>query len=503
MADTPAQSFDTLLTRREMLRSAGLLAAAAMVPACLQAGGQTTVPEAMPSKSIAAAGPQRPTVALRATRTWWELRPGLVVEAWTYNGQVPGPLIRVREGERVRVLLENRLPEATTIHWHGVDVPPAMDGVPGVTQDPVRPGETFVYEFEARPSGTRWYHTHMNGARQLDGGLYGPLIIDPATAGRRVDREYVLVLGSWVTGQAAAVPWGQPGATGGGMMGGMGVRMGGMQEMMGIAGPAYDTFTINGKAFPATRPLRVRGGERVRLRVVNASAHRHFDVRLDGHTLWVTHTDGHPLASPVPVDALSIAPAERYDVEFTADTPGKWPFHALDPAVEAAGLKTVVVYDGYQTAPESRDERPTAALRWWSYPLGRGRDILPPASGTGRRWNLILGWGMMMAPRRWTINGQTYPDTQPLRVRAGDLVAVRVFNMSPDSHPMHLHGQSFRVRAINGHPLPQPLVKDTVDVDPMGTVDLEIVAHNPGRWLFHCHKVQHMEGGLATLLDVT
>ncbi|MEK7366562.1 MAG: multicopper oxidase domain-containing protein, partial [candidate division NC10 bacterium] len=121
-------------------------------------------------------------IALVAKETRWELAPGKVIKAWAYNGRVPGPEIRLREGERVRIVLMNALPEPTTIHWHGVDVPNPMDGVPGVTQAPVRPGETFTYEFEARPAGTRWYHTHFQEHKQLDLGLYAPLIIEPAEA---------------------------------------------------------------------------------------------------------------------------------------------------------------------------------------------------------------------------------------------------------------------------------------------------------------------------------
>ena len=119
-------------------------------------------------------------IRLEAREVMWELAPGKRIKAMTYNGQVPGPELRVQEGERVRVVLTNALAEPTTIHWHGVDVPNAMDGVPGVTQKPVAPGETFVYEFEARPAGTRWYHTHFASVKQLDLGLYAPLIIAPA-----------------------------------------------------------------------------------------------------------------------------------------------------------------------------------------------------------------------------------------------------------------------------------------------------------------------------------
>ncbi|MGH7407275.1 MAG: multicopper oxidase family protein, partial [Candidatus Methylomirabilales bacterium] len=221
-------------------------------------------------------------IALVAKETRWELAPGKVIKAWAYNGRVPGPEIRLREGERVRIVLKNELPEPTTIHWHGVDVPNPMDGVPGVTQAPVKSGETFIYEFEARPAGTRWYHTHFQEHTQLDLGLYAPLIIEPAEADPfPYDREYTLLLDDWATGTGRPLPSTREGTAGarGGMGGMMGGGMGGMMGGQGMGGmmgggqhPAYDTMTINGKAYPATEPLRVRKGERVRLRLINASA---------------------------------------------------------------------------------------------------------------------------------------------------------------------------------------------------------------------------------------
>jgi len=429
------------------------------------------------------------TVRLVASPIRWELAPGRRVVAWAYNGQVPGPILRVRAGEGVRIVVENRLPEATAVHWHGVDVPFPMDGVPGVTQAAIAPGGRFVYAFPAHPAGTRWYHTHADEVGQLDRGLHGPFVVDPQGE-RSADREYVLVLGSWVTGQGRPV---RPSLPDG--------MMQGMRERMGIAGPPYDTFTVNGKAFPATPPLRVRRGERVRLRILNASGHAHFTLRLDGHRMRVTHTDGNPLQEPVEVDVLPMAPAERYDVEVVADRPGTWALHDTTPEVAAAGLRVQVVYEGYERAPPSPDPRPESSLRRWTYRLGRGVNTIPrPTSGRVLRYDLVLGWGMMMAPDRWTINGRAYPDTAPLRVRFGDLVRLRISNMSPDSHPIHLHGHSFRVLSWNGTAFPAPLIKDTVDVPSMGEVELEFVARNPGRWLMHCHKVLHMHGGMATLV---
>ncbi len=496
-----------MTTRRDFLAAAGRLGLGA---------ASLSVGDLLARSHESAAGSMPRTIVLETREVTWELAPGRSVKAMAYNGRVPGPEIRAREGERLRVVLKNSLAEPTTIHWHGVDVPNAMDGVPGITQSPVQPGESFVYEFEARPAGTRWYHTHFQEHRQMDLGLVAPLIIEPQSPEPLAyDREVTLVLDDWVTGAAAPVPSTAEGIAGGrggmgGMMGGrgMGGMMRGMGEMMGrgmMGGgqtPAYDTMTINGKAYPATEPLRLKKGERVRLRLINASAEHTHVARLAGHRLHVTHTDGNPLAAPVEVDAIPIAPSERYDAVLVADRPGAWFFQCLQPGHAAAGERLAVLYEGHETATPTAPEDPLSALDLWHYGLGRGRPVLPPAHGQTRTFDLTLSGGMMGSDV-WTINRKVYPKTDPLTVRRGDRVVVRLGNMSPEAHPMHLHGQSFRVLAVNGARYATPIVKDSVDVDAhMGAVIIELTAHNPGDWFFHCHKPMHMEGGMITLVKI-
>ena len=267
--------------------------------------------------------------------------------------------------------------------------------------------------------------------------------------------------------------------------------------------PAYDTMTINGKAYPATEPLMVRKGERVRLRLINASADHTHIVRLSGHRLQVTHTDGNPLAQPVEVDAVPITPSERYDVQFVADHPGVWLLSCAEPGHARAGEQVQVIYKGHENASPVAPAGAVGDLQAWHYGLGQGRTLLPSPSGQTHAFDLILSGGMMGSDA-WTINGQQYPEVDPLRLRQGDLVRVRFLNHSMEAHPMHLHGQSFRVLSINGRPLARPLVKDSVDVEAhMGAVEVELVASNPGDWLFHCHKPMHMEGGMMTLVQIS
>ncbi|HVQ77127.1 MAG TPA: multicopper oxidase family protein [Candidatus Binatia bacterium] len=505
--------------RRRLLLGAG---ATALGLGGLDAG--LTVLRRSPEIALAGTMPGVREFVIETREVTWELAPGKTVRGMAYNGRIPGPEIRVKEGERVRVVLKNALREPTTIHWHGVDVPNAMDGVPGVTQEPVSPGGTFVYEFEARPAGTRWYHTHFQGQRQMDLGLGAPLVIE--SAGREpvaFDREHTLVLDDWATGTGPALPPTREGTAGGrggmgGMMsemrggrGGMGGMMGrgmmggrGMGGMMGgnTHDVPYDVMTINGKAYPATERLRVRKGERVRLRLINASADHTHVLRLAGHRLRVTHTDGNPLVEAVEVDAVPIAPSERYDVLLVADRPGAWFLQCVQPGHAEAGERMVVFSEGVDPAkPESVPEG-IAGLVLWDYTLGRGRDVLARAPDPARVFSQALSGGMMGSDR-WTINGKQYPDTDPIAVRKGDLVRVRLGNMSMEAHPMHLHGQSFRVLAVNGRRLGTPLVKDSVDVEAhMGAVEIEFPAHNPGEWFFHCHKPMHMDGGMITLVKV-
>lgn len=282
---------------------------------------------------------------LEAKPIRWEYRDRQSIAAWGYEGQVPGPTITATEGEKLRIKFTNRLPEATTVHWHGVDLPFTEDGVPGVTQEPIEPGDTYTYEFEARPAGTRFYHTHGSSmrdeARQLDMGLAGPLIIEPATAAPAKqsppdDRRETLVLDEWS------------------------VASGGLNAaMMSGAGHAahnagFNLFTINGRAAPDTSKIAVEKGDVVRIRFINAGTSTTHPMHLHGHQFTVTAIDG----NPVPVIArqrrnvIPVAPGETYDVTFTANNPGVWMLHCHELHHADAGMMTLVQYDGFEPVDE-------------------------------------------------------------------------------------------------------------------------------------------------------
>lgn len=237
----------------------------------------------------------------------YENQPEVWATAWSFNGTVPGPMIRVTEGERVRIVLNNQLPESTSIHWHGIPVPNAMDGVaePALTQSPVEPGGRFSYEFVAQPAGTYFYHSHVQTDRQIPIGLSGPFIIDPKKEPVRYDADVTLVLNEWKVDPATGTTW---------------------PAMPAMSEPNY--FTVNGKAFPAIDTINVKRGDRVRVRFIGAGQFGH-PMHLHGASFKIIATDGNPVpaAAQLTKDTLWIAPGERYDVEFIASNPGKWAFH--------------------------------------------------------------------------------------------------------------------------------------------------------------------------------
>jgi FtsP/CotA-like multicopper oxidase with cupredoxin domain len=266
---------------------------------------------------------------LTARPVKWNILDDVTVTAWSYNGTVPGPMIRVTEGDAVRIVVKNELPAPTTIHWHGIEVPNAMDGVPDMTQEPIQPGATFTYEFVARPAGTFMYHSHLDSDIQVMAGLYAPFIIEPKEPASAVDVDVTLMFSEWLVsgGQTfAAMP------------------MSGMD-------PNY--FTINGKAFPATQTIELKKGQRARLRLISIGQFVH-PMHLHGVPFEIVATDGHPVPETArwTKDTVSVAPGERYDIEFTASEPGAWmlhchiPHHITNDGVEPGGLMLVVNVTG-------------------------------------------------------------------------------------------------------------------------------------------------------------
>jgi FtsP/CotA-like multicopper oxidase with cupredoxin domain len=415
--------------------------------------------------------------------------------AWTYNGQVPGPEIRVREGETLRVVLKNFLPEGTSIHWHGVPVPNAMDGVPGVTQKAVMPGETFVYEFEAGPAGSYIYHSHAN--YQLDQGLYGALIIEPSHPTESYDREYTLLLEDWVMrdGGGVAHTRRRPPM---GMMHGMMGRQRGLDQGRGpLLEPIYDGYAVNGRLNREVEPLRVNRGDRVKLRILNPSSATIYDLCLAGHTMTVTHVDGNAIV-PLETDVLRIGMGERYDVEIVADNPGRWFLGAAEGGFGESMLRIPLQYGGVH-GNEAVPPVFHPGLRFASYWDFRASTFFErPTLGSADRFYPQTLSGGMHSPF-WTINGWVYPEAERLAVREGEVVRILYWNHSMMPHPMHLHGHFFKV--VNPSlPRDRWIMKDTILVNAMERIEIEFLADNPGQWFHHCHNLYHMEAGMANVV---
>jgi len=268
----------------------------------------------------------------------WQIQPGMVVDGWGYNGQIPGPTIHVTEGDTVRVHLINHLPEPTTIHWHGIDVPTNMDGVPGLSQDAVEPGDSFTYEFAASNPGTRMYHSHFDTDTQIQLGLYGAFVIDPLKPEpQRFDHDYTYILTEKSLDLTPDVALGEKDIlhrdAGNG-------RGGDLQR---------DLFLMNGRAGVAIDPMTISQGGHIRIRLINLGNLVHA-MHLHGQAFKVIATDGNPVppGAQFVKDTVSIGPGERFDLEVDGTNPGVWMFHCHINNHAANGMSTVMSYDGFE-----------------------------------------------------------------------------------------------------------------------------------------------------------
>ncbi|MBX3027198.1 multicopper oxidase domain-containing protein [bacterium] len=427
------------------------------------------------------------------------------VPAVTADGALPGPTIRAREGDLLRIQVENHLADSpTSIHWHGLLVPAAMDGVPDVSTLPTAPGRVSVYEFPLRQSGTYWWHSHWGFQEQV--GLFGPLVIDAADAPAPA-HDPVVMLSDWLHRSPAAVfaalrgaagaatPDARPMAamkqpmagTAGGSEAMAGRPMGGM-DTPDLSDVTYDAFLLNGKGRNAPWSYAAPVGEAIRLRLVNAAGSTYFRVRLDGHPLRITHADGLAV-EPLEVDHLLMGMAECYDAEVVLSTPGAYTLHAV--AQDGSGQAVGVLHTP-DVAPQANLAMPAFDGRALGYAALRAAAPTTLPDGPQRAFDLPLQGDM--ARYRWMIAGQAYPDADPLPIREGDRVQVTMRNETGMWHPMHLHGHFFRLLQGGGDRCP---LKHTVNVAPGETVRIEFLADNPGNWFFHCHNVYHLEAGMA------
>ncbi len=422
---------------------------------------------------------------------------------WTYDGTVPGPIRRVRQGVPFQVLVENGLDEDTTVHWHGMRLPNAMDGVPGLTQPPIPPGGHFTYAFTPQDAGTFWYHPHANGLEQIGRGLAGVLIVEEAEP-MPFDRELVWALSDWqLTEDAQVVP-------------GFGNRMSAM-----MAGRIGNVVTINGRIPDG---VAVRAGERVRLRLANMSVARTMALRFEGHRPVVVAYDGQPCDPHEPTDGrILLGAAMRADIVLDMQgDPGRR-YRVTDDFYGDRMAYTLVEL-AYDPAAPARKHPRDAPVRLPRNPLAEPDLVTAERhemalqgggmSGMGMRGGGMMGSGMMggmgMGRRSalWAINGASMTGDSPegmppmLTLTRGRATRLVFRNETVWWHPMHLHGHSFKVLTRNGAPVPHQVWGDTVLVAPREVVEVAFVADNPGDWMLHCHVMDHQTAGLMTVLRV-
>jgi FtsP/CotA-like multicopper oxidase with cupredoxin domain len=417
-------------------------------------------------------------------------------DVWCYGGTVPGPEIRVRQGERLRVHVDNRLPEATTVHWHGLRVPNAMDGVPHLTQKPIAPGETFTYEFDCVDAGTFWYHPHQRSHVQVERGLSGALIVEePAPIA--VDRDVTWVLDDWRLTREAAIS----------------DDFGNMHDIT-HNGRVGSTVTVNGRI---RESFGVRAGERIRLRLINAANARIFALDFSGHRPLIVALDGQPVEPHEPADGkIVLGSAMRADLilDMTA-RPGER-FRVRDSFYRGIEYRLLdLVYSDEPAAAPSRIGQPIVL---------KPNALAEPDLNNADRHRIVLEGGMMGSMRSAKLDGRTLD--LPTLVRGGIAWAMNgvaatehvhepmlqlalnrsyvleLVNETAWHHPMHLHGHAFRVLTRNGAPTRYREWLDTVLVNPRERVEIAFVADNPGQWMFHCHVLEHQVAGMMGTVAV-
>jgi len=391
-------------------------------------------------------------------------------DAWTFNGTSPGPTLRVEQGDLVVVTLVNHLSFGVTIHWHGIDVPNADDGVAGVTQNAVEPGQSFVYRFFANDPGTYWYHSHQFSEAETDGGLYGMIIVDPLKSTFHADVDYSVALHEWNGSNN--------------------------QSVLAL----NNTVGVLNKA--------ARPGQWVRLRIVNTSSTTSGNpqlVTLVGAPFKVIALDGHDLNGPQWLNEtpLPLGAAQRYDLLFQM------------PSTDSVTLLT-----GDDSDPQHYQDAPALVLGQGALPAvlpgvkpwfdltkyGQpAHSAITPQSHFDQTYNLTLdnqvGSSLGRMGMTYTINGKVFPATGMLMVKEGQIIKIHFDNQSDLYHPMHLHGHTFVVLARNGRVLTgSPVYLDTILIAPHTSYDIAFLANNPGLWMLHCHNLLHANWGMDMMV---
>jgi len=404
-----------------------------------------------------------------------ELSAHSVVETIAYNAQVPGPLIRLREGTPVTIEVANRTKSPEIVHWHGLFLPPEVDGSMEEGTPMIPPGGKARYTFTPRPAGFRWYHTHTFAGHDFKRaqytGQHGFVFVEPRENPGRYDAEFFLALHDWKGHLLASDD--------------------------GSMNPVYDVATINGRVLGFGEPLKVRADQRVLLHILNSSPTEVHWVALAGHNFEVIALDGNALPAARPAPMLRLAPAERISAVVTMKNPGVWVLGEVRKHIQAAGMGIVVEYAGQSGKPVW--QQPDTLD--WDY--ARFGSSGPAAQRNGSAIEIPLVFRSKFAGHgdmdHWTINGKSFPQTDTVPLRQGQRYRLLLKNESADNHPVHLHRHVFELCRLPGGRTAPGVVKDTILVDAHTEADVEFTADHPGLTLFHCHQQDHMDMGFMML----
>ena len=487
-------------TRRDFLRASAIAGAGLLVAGC-RAERESREADAdsgsgansTPAPGADSANAPAADVTIRIAPVLVELAPDHIISTVGYNGSVPAPLIRLQEGRSVSVELINDTDTPELVHWHGQFVPSSIDGAAEEGTPLVPPHGKRRYTLTPKPAGTRWVHTHAFSGSDLNRGMYtgqfGFVYVEPRSDPARYDREVFLATHEWepffgaqemgtdaeVWPQGTVPPPSPPDPTPNGYEIG------------------YRSFSINGKSLGHGEPVRVRRGERVMFRILNASATENIQLALPRHQFEVVALDGNPVPTPHRVSVLALGVAERIDAIVEMNTPGVWILGTPHDDDRRDGMGIVVEYAGASGRPQW-----TAPPREaWDYTVFGTQRVAPPAAQT---IPMVLGKinGGNNGFNHWTVNGEQYEHSTPIEIHAGQRYRLAFRNLADDPHPVHLHRHTFELVSVNGKAT-AGVRKDTVVVPGYGTVEVDFVADNPGATLFHCHQTLHMDFGLMRL----
>jgi FtsP/CotA-like multicopper oxidase with cupredoxin domain len=432
------------------------------------------------AQSAASADPA-PDHTLHIAPLRLELAPGKVIDTFAYNGMVPGPLLRLREGKPVNIDVTNETDIDDIVHWHGLYLPALADGAMEEGSPMIMRGGTQRYSFVPKPTGTRWYHSHdvagKDLTRSLYAGLYGFLVVEPAGDPGRYDQEVLLAAHHWEPRWVSMqdIRKGPPPDNG--------------LEVM------YASASLNDKMLGHGAPVRVREGQRVLFRLLNASATENVTLALTGHRMTVVALDGNPVPAQRTLDSVFLAPAERADVIVEMNRPGVWILGNVKDDDRKIGLGTVVEYAGQSGEPQWQAPANSA----WDYTIfGDERPVRAPDHRLELLFEKIPGG--RGGYNRWTLNGKSWPDTRDLlHTETGKRYRIVMTNKSGDNHPVHLHRHTFEVTKV-GDKATAGLMKDTINMTRFSSVEFDFVADDPGPALLHCHHQDHQDEGFMGLV---